>query len=75
MSKTIFLSKDQITLGQFLKKINVIDTGGQAKFFIETNNIKINNKKPIGRSTKIKPDDIIWINDSIYVVKKQEEEK
>ncbi|MEA4333779.1 RNA-binding S4 domain-containing protein [Mycoplasma sp. 1232] len=68
---TIKIIGDSIKLSQFLKKINETDTGGQAKFFIETNDIKINNKKPEGRSSKIHPGDVVWINDQIYVIEKE----
>ncbi|TDV24395.1 ribosome-associated protein YbcJ (S4-like RNA binding protein) [Mycoplasmopsis mustelae] len=57
-----------IKLSQFLKKIDEINTGGQSKYFIKENEIKINGKIPKGRSSKIKPGDIIWINDQLIKV-------
>ncbi|MGL5205108.1 MAG: RNA-binding S4 domain-containing protein [Metamycoplasmataceae bacterium] len=57
-----------IRLGQLIKKLNLIDTGGQAKEFIENNNIKINNEKPKGRSTKIFVGSTVWIDDEVYMI-------
>ncbi|MGL5617518.1 MAG: RNA-binding S4 domain-containing protein [Metamycoplasmataceae bacterium] len=57
-----------IKLGQLIKKLNLIDTGGQAKDFIENSNIKIDNEKPKGRSTKIFVGSTIWIDDEVYMI-------
>ncbi|MFV8401364.1 RNA-binding S4 domain-containing protein [Mycoplasma sp. 005V] len=71
---TIKITGDSIKLSQFLKKIDEIDTGGQAKEFIKYNVIKINGQEPKGRSSKIKIGDVIWINDSLYTVASAEKE-
>lgn len=63
-----------IKLSQFLKKIDEIGSGGQSKFFVQSNDIKINGKKPVGRSSKIKPGDIVWVNDSLYKIESETEE-
>ncbi|MCP4336910.1 MAG: RNA-binding S4 domain-containing protein [Mycoplasma sp.] len=57
-----------IKLGQLLKKIGKISTGGQAKDFIERNKITINGKKPEGRGSKIKPKDTLWIEEQVYLI-------
>lgn len=64
-----------IKLGQFIKKINLVDTGGETKHFIRTHQISINENKPIGRSSKIFCNDVVWIDDIPYkVVKKKSKE-
>ncbi|EFF41309.1 RNA-binding S4 domain-containing protein [Mycoplasmopsis alligatoris] len=68
------ISGDSIKLSQFLKKINEISTGGGAKSFIKLNSITINEKTPEGRSTKIKPGDIVWINDEVIKVVAEDSE-
>ncbi|MHA3846044.1 RNA-binding S4 domain-containing protein [Mycoplasma sp. VS276A1] len=70
---TIKIKGGSIKLSQFLKKIDEIDTGGQAKVFILNNNIKINGEAPKGRSSKIKVGDIVWINDSLYTIASADE--
>lgn len=67
----IVIKDDSIKLGQLLKKIDVINTGGEAKQFIVNNVIKINGQKPIGRGSKVKPGDVLWINDDLYKVVKE----
>ncbi|MGL4252104.1 MAG: RNA-binding S4 domain-containing protein [Metamycoplasmataceae bacterium] len=57
-----------IKLGQLIKKLNLIDTGGQAKDFIENSNIKIDNEKPKGRSTKVFVGSTVWIDDEVYMI-------
>lgn len=69
MNNVVLINGNSITLGQFLKLTKIITTGGQAKFFIETNNIKINNNTASGRSTKIFSGDVVWINNKAYFVK------
>ncbi|MHA3786229.1 RNA-binding S4 domain-containing protein [Mycoplasma sp. Z244C] len=70
---TIKIKGGSIKLSQFLKKIDEIDTGGQAKIFILNNDIKINGEAPKGRSSKIKVGDIVWINDSLYTIASADE--
>ncbi|QNM93652.1 RNA-binding S4 domain-containing protein [Mycoplasma sp. Pen4] len=70
---TIKIKGDSIKLSQFLKKIDEIDTGGAARFFIENNDIKINDRTPEGRGSKIHVGDIVWVNDTIYKITKDEE--
>ncbi|KKB26700.1 hypothetical protein MM26B8_04920 [Mycoplasmopsis meleagridis] len=70
MNNTIEIKDDFITLGQFLKKAKLIETGGQSKYFIEYNDITINNRKPEGRGSKIYINDTVWINNIVYQVVK-----
>ena len=42
-----------IKLGQLIKKLNFTDTGGQAKLFVKTHKIIINNIEGGKRNTKV----------------------
>ena len=64
----IVISDDSIKIGQLLKKISVIQSGGQAKFFLAQNKVLINGKKPVGRGTKVPVGSTLWINDDLYQV-------
>ena len=64
----IVIKDEYIKLGQLLKKINVISTGGEAKHYILNNIIKIDGKIPEGRGTKVKAGSTLWINDDLYQV-------
>ncbi|MCU9931316.1 RNA-binding S4 domain-containing protein [Mycoplasmopsis felis] len=67
----IKIKTNEIKLGQLLKKIDEINTGGQAKFFIEENFIKINDKQNVTRNSKIRSGDILKINENIYKIEKE----
>lgn len=71
MKPEIYINDDFITIGQLLKKIGLIQTGGGAKFYLESNKVLINNKKPEGRNTKVKNGDLLIINSNIFIVKKE----
>ncbi|UOE64436.1 RNA-binding S4 domain-containing protein [Mycoplasmopsis bovis] len=71
MKPEIYIKDGSITIGQLLKKIGLIQTGGGAKFYLESNKVLINNKKPEGRNTKVKNGDLLIINSNIFIVKKE----
>jgi S4 domain protein YaaA len=50
-----------ITLGQLLKKLDLIDTGGQAKYFLEENDVFVNQVLERRRGRKLYPNDTIEI--------------
>lgn len=64
----IYIKNEWITIGQLLKKISIISSGGQAKDFLQNNVVKINGEKPIGRGTKVWVGATLWINDDLYQV-------
>lgn len=64
--KKIKISTEYITLGQFLKFANIISSGAEAKFFIQENDIKLNDVKVIERGKKLRAGDKIDINDSLF---------
>ncbi|TQC51561.1 RNA-binding S4 domain-containing protein [Mycoplasmopsis mucosicanis] len=69
MKNTIIIKEKYIEIGKLLKIIGLIQTGGQAKYFLSENEIKINNSTPQGRNTKVYVGDVVWINNSVYIVK------
>ena len=50
--KTIKITSEYITLGQFLKFTKVISNGGEAKFFIANNKIFLNGQQIFERGKK-----------------------
>lgn len=67
----IFIKDDSIKIGQLLKKISVISSGGQAKWFLENNIVKINGEIIRARGTKVLVGDTIWINDDLHQIFKE----
>lgn len=64
----IVIKDESIKIGQLLKKINVINSGGEAKFFLANNEVKINGEIPVGRGSKVYVGDTLWINDELFQV-------
>ncbi len=64
----IKIKTEYITLSQFLKLANLISAGGEAKWFISENNIKVNSVAENRRGRKIVPGDQIEINKQFYTV-------
>jgi len=61
LSKRIEISTDFITLGQFLKLAEVIQTGGMAKWFISEHEIYVNGAAENRRGRKLVNNDVIDI--------------
>ena len=57
----IKITSEYITLGQFLKHVNLIGTGGEAKYFIQENTIFVNDDLEDRRGRKLYPSDRISI--------------
>lgn len=65
-AKIVKISTEYITLGQFLKFADVITNGGEAKQFIMTNKIFVNNELTTQRGKKLRDKDIVNINNSLF---------
>ncbi|WP_279326840.1 S4 domain-containing protein YaaA [Bacillus litorisediminis] len=61
--KSVQIETEYVTLGQFLKMIDVIGSGGLAKWFLEENEVRVNGEKEQRRGRKLKPGDKIEIPD------------
>ncbi|EOT26234.1 S4 domain-containing protein YaaA [Enterococcus saccharolyticus] len=53
MKEKIILKSDYMTLGQVLKEVNVISSGGQAKWYLAENTIFIDGEPENRRGRKI----------------------
>lgn len=68
----IEISTEYIALGQFLKLVGCIDTGGAAKFFLQEAEVVINGEKDNRRGRKLYPGDRIDIkNYDVFTVVKR----
>lgn len=66
--KTIKINTEYITLGQFLKIANIISSGGEAKFFLSSNEVYVNNELENRRGKKLYVDYIIKISNVEYKI-------
>lgn len=68
--KKIRITSESINLGQFLKFSGIISNGGEAKMFLENNDIKVNDIEEKRRGRKLFSGDVIKINDSKFCIEK-----
>ncbi|MED4534771.1 S4 domain-containing protein YaaA [Metabacillus fastidiosus] len=70
MAKPVKIETEYITLGQFLKLADVIQTGGMAKWFLGEYAIFVNSELENRRGKKLKAGDVIDIPEfGTFVVK------
>lgn len=62
MLKSVNIDTPYITLGQLLKRLNVISSGGQAKYFLQEEEVRINGELERRRGRKIYPQDQVEIS-------------
>lgn len=69
--KKILIRTECISLGQFLKFIGAISNGGDAKFFLLENDVKVNRIPENRRGKKLIFGDEIDINGLKYCLEKE----
>lgn len=65
----IKIYSEPITLGQLVKFLGLIYSGGEVKNFLEENNIFVNEISEKRRGKKLFSGDLVQINDQKYVLK------
>ena len=70
VQKSIKLRKDEpfITLGILLKITGIIDTGGQAKFFLSENTVLVNGEEENRRGRKLYHGDEIQVHNQTFLI-------
>jgi len=63
MKTEVFITSEFITLGQFLKYENIIESGGNVKLFLEEVPVYINNERDNRRGRKLYPGDVVAIDE------------
>lgn len=66
--KDIKIREEFITLGQFIKVIDLISSGGEAKAFLLNNEVIINGETDSRRGRKLYKGDKVMINNIEYKV-------
>lgn len=66
--KEVKINDEFITLGQLLKIVDLVSSGGEVKYFIANNKIEINNILEDRRGKKIYKGDLININGVTYKI-------
>lgn len=66
--KMVKITDEYITLGQFLKIVDLISTGGEAKYYLNNNKILINNEIDNRRGRKLYKGDLLEIDQKTYKI-------
>lgn len=66
--KKVEIYTENIKLEQFLKLADVVSTGGEAKLFLLTNEIFVNDEVENRRGRKLYKGDVVKVNNSLYQV-------
>jgi S4 domain protein YaaA len=59
--KPVRITTEYITLGQFLKLVDAIGNGGEAKFYLSENMPKVNGEDDNRRGRKLYPGDTVTL--------------
>ena len=70
VQKSIKLRKDEeyITLGVLLKIAGIIDTGGQAKYFLSENIVLVNGEEDNRRGRKLYHGDKVQVQGQVFLI-------
>lgn len=71
MHEKIEITTEYITLGQFLKLVNIFESGGMIKAFLQDQGVMVNGELEKRRGRKLYPNDLIEVEQagSFVVVK------
>ncbi|WP_343751803.1 RNA-binding S4 domain-containing protein [Lentibacillus halophilus] len=68
----IAISTDFIPLGQFMKMMNVLDSGGMVKAYLQDIGVLVNDERVYQRGKKLYPGDSVTVDDiGTFVVSKE----
>lgn len=67
--KAIKINGDYIELGKLLKMVNVISSGGEAKYYLQDNEVLVNGELENRRGKKLYPGDVVKVEDEEYTIK------
>ena len=69
--ENIAISSEYIKLDQFLKWVGIVESGTDAKFVIQSGEIRVNNEVELRRGRKLYPEDIVSFEGKKYKVTAQ----
>lgn len=66
--KRVQIKDEYITLGQLLKIVDLVSSGGETKLFLSSNKIFVNNEPENRRGKKLYKNDVIEISGVSYII-------
>lgn len=67
--KVVNICTEHITLGQFLKYVGVVSTGGEVRSYLESFNVEVNGNIEKRRGKKLFNGDFVKIDKFNYLIK------
>lgn len=64
----VSITTEYITLGQFLKLTRIISNGGDAKIFLMTTSVYVNDMLEQRRGRKLRVNDVVKVNGKEFVI-------
>jgi ribosome-associated protein len=68
MENELKIDTEYITLGQFLKMTDFVNSGGMAKWFLKENEVLVNGEYENRRGRKLRNGDCIDINGDAFII-------
>lgn len=73
MKKIIKINREFITLGQLLKHVNIISSGGMAKWYLAEHTVLVDTENENRRGKKLYPGSVVEIpNEGTYFIQSEE---
>jgi len=69
-NEKIYIDTSYITLGQFLKLLNIFDSGGMIKHYLQDVGVIVNDELEQRRGRKLYENDVIIVNDQTFIIHK-----
>lgn len=67
--KDILINTEYIKLDQFLKWVNLVSSGAEAKMLITDGQVIVNDEVELRRGKKLRKNDIIKVGGKVFVVR------
>lgn len=73
MHEEVNISTEYITLGQFIKVINILESGGMVKLFLQQEGVIVNGEQEHRRGRKLYKGDVVEVEGiGSYIVTKED---
>lgn len=70
--KEIKIYTEYITLGQFLKIADIIQSGGEAKAYLAENEVYINGELDVRRGRKLRKGDKVVVESAEFIIENED---
>lgn len=72
MQENVNITTEYITLGQFIKVLNILDSGGMVKAYLQEHGALVNGEMEHRRGRKLYPGDKVEIEGNAYIVSNED---